>query len=125
MKPRSSLREHFGGRIYKIVGSVTDGAKKIWHSQTMQVSKIHIQRAAIAIGIGVTVAAGTAMYWSLNPRNGCVRTLSTGGKSADGQEVVYVWGCLHPQRFRQWSIMAFVTDEGAAFAEVPHSSRSF
>jgi len=74
----------------------------------MRITKILLQRGAIAIGVGLTIAAGAGVYWYFNPQNGCVRTLSTGGKSASGQEVVYVWGCFHPQRFRQWSVTAFV-----------------
>jgi hypothetical protein len=55
-----------------------------------------------------------------------VRTVSTGG----GQEILYVWGCLHPQRFRQWSITASAeaprlhlrpTDPGQNFSAFPGS----
>ncbi len=67
---------------------------------------INLKHAAIALGTGIAIGVGLFSYWSGTARNGCVRTISKTGKAAGGQEVVYVWGCLQPQRFRQWSVIA-------------------
>ena len=61
---------------------------------------------AIAVGMGSVIAVGALTYWVGTHRDGCVRTLSRSGNPKTGQEVVYVWGCVQPQRFRQWSVMA-------------------
>ncbi len=70
----------------------------------MQLSK-NLRRAAIIIGIGVAALGGWA-YWYLRHRQWCVRAMPISGKAVGGQEVVYSWGCLNPQRFRQWSAIA-------------------
>lgn len=72
----------------------------------MRLSNVYVQRTAIALGMGVAIAAGFVASWYLNPKNHCVRTLTKAGKASGGQEVVYSWGCIQPQRYRQWSVVA-------------------
>lgn len=83
---------------------VTDNTLGICHALKMRLSK-NFQRAAIAVGIGVAALGGWA-YWHLSRQHWCVKTMPISGKAVSGQEVVYSWGCLNPQRFRQWSVTA-------------------
>jgi len=75
----------------------------------MRLSNVTIRRAAIAGATGLVITTGLMISQTVRARNGCVRTLLTSGKPAGGQEIVYSWGCISPQRFRQWSVMAAVT----------------
>lgn len=85
----------------------------------MKLSNVEVQRAVIAIGTGLVIATGFVVSQAMMAKNGCVRTVLTSGKAATGQEIVYSWGCVAPQRFRQWSVMASVkpTDAGSGSNE--------
>ncbi|MBF2029253.1 MAG: hypothetical protein IGS48_21250 [Oscillatoriales cyanobacterium C42_A2020_001] len=83
---------------------VADIKLAICNAAKMQPSK-NFQRAAIATGIGIAALGGFA-YWYLSRQQWCVKTMPVTGRAVDGQEVVYSWGCLNPQRFRQWSVTA-------------------
>jgi hypothetical protein len=72
----------------------------------MRLSNTQVRRITIAIGTGAAIALGLAASQAMNAQNGCVKTILTSGKATTGQEIVYSWGCLAPQRFRQWSVMA-------------------
>ncbi|MDX2244019.1 MAG: hypothetical protein NW224_25360 [Leptolyngbyaceae cyanobacterium bins.302] len=83
----------------------------------MNLSKIYWQRMAIGLGMGAAIGVGFLASWYFTPKNSCVRTISNSGKASSGQEVVYSWGCIQPQRFRQWSVIAAVDPEPEL---VPH-----
>jgi hypothetical protein len=68
----------------------------------MELSNSKRKLAAIATGTALLVTGiGLFIYWEISRRSWCVRTVSI-----SSQEVTYSWGCVHPQRFRQWSITA-------------------
>ncbi|MDX2231258.1 MAG: hypothetical protein NW220_16595 [Leptolyngbyaceae cyanobacterium bins.349] len=80
----------------------------------MRLFQGHFRRVGWTVGAGAAIAAGFIAFEYFRPPNGCVRTLYTGGKASSGQEVVYSWGCFHPQRFRQWSITASVPQDDSS-----------
>lgn len=67
----------------------------------MDLSNTKLKFAAITTGIALLITGTAFVYWQVNRRSWCVRTVSTGS-----QEVTYSWGCVYPQRYRQWSITA-------------------
>jgi cytochrome oxidase assembly protein ShyY1 len=67
----------------------------------MNLSNTKLKLAAIATGIALLITGTAFLYWQVSRRYWCVRTISTGS-----QEVTYSVGCVHPQRYRQWSITA-------------------
>jgi hypothetical protein len=68
----------------------------------MESSNTKVKLVAIATGTVLLIGSiGVLLYWQINRRAWCVRTVSI-----SSQEVTYSWGCVHPQRFRQWSITA-------------------
>ncbi len=67
----------------------------------MDLSNTKLKFAAIVTGLALLITGTALIYWQLSRRSWCVRTVSTGS-----QEVTYSWGCVHPQRYRQWSITA-------------------
>lgn len=97
--------------IGQSVGYVTEPISKIWHAQAMKLSKRQLRRGAIAMGTGVAIATGLVAFHAMQTQNGCVKTILTSGKATTGQEIIYSWGCLAPQRFRQWSITASAPTE--------------
>lgn len=81
----------------------------------MDSSNTKLKFAAIATGVALLIMGVGFMYWQVSRRYWCVRTVSTGN-----QEVTYSWGCMHPQRYRQWSITASAEprpSSGVGFAD--------
>jgi len=73
----------------------------------MEPATTKVKLAAIATGTALLLSGiGLVIYWQVGRRSWCVRSVSTGS-----QEVTYSWGCVHPQRFRQWSITATAAPE--------------
>ncbi len=67
----------------------------------MDSANTKLKLAAIATGITLLITGIAFMYWQVSRRYWCVRTVSI-----SSQEVTYSWGCVHPQRYRQWSVTA-------------------
>lgn len=80
----------------------------------MDSANTKLKLAAIATGIALLITGTAFMYWQASRRYWCVRTVSI-----SSQEVTYSWGCVHPQRYRQWSVTASTEPQrfvGAGFA---------
>jgi hypothetical protein len=67
----------------------------------MDLSNTKLKFAAIVIGTALLITGVAFMYWQVSRRPWCVRTVSI-----SNQEVTYSWGCVYPQRYRQWSVTA-------------------
>jgi hypothetical protein len=68
----------------------------------MELANPKVKLAAIATGtVLLLTGLGLFLYWQVGRRAWCVRTVSI-----SSHEVTYSWGCVHPQRYRQWSITA-------------------